>query len=322
MTSMADAAHRRWFRLTPGHLLVVLLAAEGMLWLSERFRWFPFNQHKGWTVLIAIASVGVFLVLMFLWFLAALVFRWRFQFSILSLLVLVVAVALPFAWLETEMKAAREQGKVAASIKKMQRPIYYDYDFNYDKRENPFLLRKFSEPKSPRRLGNALGGDFFATMTAVNLNWAAASNADVERLRGVTGLTSLQLAGGRYDDSALECLEGMKQLEELCIRSSYNITDAGLKHLEGLTQLKRLDLFWNCRIGDRGLEHLKGLSQLQKLDLGHVGVTDAGLEYLKGLSHLEWLNVEGTKVTDAGVTKLQKALPNCRIVHDDEEPHH
>ena len=57
-------------------------AGRGLLWLSERFHWFPFNAHKGWTVLIAVASLGVFLLLMLLWFLAALVLRLRFQFSI------------------------------------------------------------------------------------------------------------------------------------------------------------------------------------------------------------------------------------------------
>ena len=47
--------NRRWFRLTPDRLMVGLLALEGFLLLSEWFRWFPFNQHKGWTVLIAMA---------------------------------------------------------------------------------------------------------------------------------------------------------------------------------------------------------------------------------------------------------------------------
>ena len=86
----------RWFRLTPDRCVVALLALEGFLLLSAWFRWFSFNQHKGWTVLIAVGTVGVFFVLMFGWFVLALVFRLRFQFSILSLLVLVVAVALPF----------------------------------------------------------------------------------------------------------------------------------------------------------------------------------------------------------------------------------
>ena len=109
LKGMAAAPEKaRWYRLTPGRSLSLLLAVEGFLLLSEHFRWFGFNQHKGWTVLIAVASVGVFLLLMFFWFLAALVFRWRFQFSILSLLVLVVVVAMPFSWLATEMKAGEE----------------------------------------------------------------------------------------------------------------------------------------------------------------------------------------------------------------------
>ena len=42
---------------------------------------------------IAVASVAVALLVMLLWFITALLFRWRFQFSIRSLLVLTVAVA-------------------------------------------------------------------------------------------------------------------------------------------------------------------------------------------------------------------------------------
>ena len=86
-----------------------LLAVEGLLWLSERFQWFAFNSHKGWTVLIAAAVAGVTPLLALLWFIAALLFRWRFQFSIRSLLVLTVAVAIPCSWMAMEMKKAREQ---------------------------------------------------------------------------------------------------------------------------------------------------------------------------------------------------------------------
>ena len=64
---MTDAFKPRWFFPTPGRLLAVLLAVEALLWLSERFRWFAF-QHKSWTVLIAVGSVGAFLVLMLGWF--------------------------------------------------------------------------------------------------------------------------------------------------------------------------------------------------------------------------------------------------------------
>ena len=78
-----------WYRLTPDRLVIGLLAVECLLWLSERFQWFAFDQHKGWTVLIAVAVVGGAMLVMLGWFISSLLFRWRFQFSIRSLLVLV-----------------------------------------------------------------------------------------------------------------------------------------------------------------------------------------------------------------------------------------
>ena len=105
----------------------MLLAVEGFLWLSERFRWFAFSQHKGYAVLTAVASVGVFLVPMFLWFLLSLVFRWRFQFSGRSLAVLTLVVILPCSWLATAIKEASQQREAVASILKAGGRIAYDY---------------------------------------------------------------------------------------------------------------------------------------------------------------------------------------------------
>ena len=121
---MAAAPEKaRRYRVTPGRLLPLLLAVEGLLWLSEHFHW----MSKGWPVVTAIGTVAVFFVLMFLWFLAALVFRLRFQFSILSLLVLPVAVALPCGWLATEMKQARKQREAVEGIWKARGNIVYAY---------------------------------------------------------------------------------------------------------------------------------------------------------------------------------------------------
>ena len=119
---MADAfaPRRRWLLPTPDRAVLGMLAVEAFLLLSEWFQWFAFNHHKGYAVLIAVASVGVFFVLMFLWFLAALAFRWRFQFSILSLLVLTLVVAVPFSWLATEMKTARKQRE---AVERSWRPV-------------------------------------------------------------------------------------------------------------------------------------------------------------------------------------------------------
>ena len=52
---------RRWYRFTPDRFIVGLLAVEGFLLLSARFRWFAFNEKKGFTVLIALVAVCMFI---------------------------------------------------------------------------------------------------------------------------------------------------------------------------------------------------------------------------------------------------------------------
>ena len=92
--------------LTPDRVLVALLPIEGLLLLSERFRWFAFNEHKGWTVLIAMAVVCLAVVLLLLWFGVSLVLRRRFQFSLRSLMLFVVVVAVACSWFAVKMQQA------------------------------------------------------------------------------------------------------------------------------------------------------------------------------------------------------------------------
>jgi hypothetical protein len=76
-------------------------------------------------------------------------------------------------------------------------------------------------------------------------------------------------------------------------------------------------LYLRCpQVTDAGLANLKGLGELQTLDLTGTKVTDAGLVQLEGLGQLQYLYLHRsfTKVTAAGVAKLQRALPNCKII--------
>ena len=66
---------------------------------------------------------------------------------------------------------------------------------------------------------------------------------------------------------------------------------------------------------DAALERIKDLPQLRRLHLFSKGITDAGLQRLEALPQLETLSIEKTQVTEQGVKKIQKALPNCRIIH-------
>lgn len=92
-------------------------------------------------------------------------------------------------------------------------------------------------------------------------------------------------------------------------------TDATLRILGGLEMphLQQL-ILTGSDCTDRGMEHLKGLTSLQSLGLRGTQVTDAGLEHLAALTNLRRLNLEVTAVTDESVTRLQQALPNCKIL--------
>lgn len=161
----------RWYRLTSNRLVLVFLAVECLLWLSDRFRWLPW--HKGYAVLSGVASSGVGMLLIALWFALDLLFRGRFQFRIRALLVLVGAVAIPSTWLAVEMRAAERQ---KAAVERMDSGlVVYDYEWGVDGN----LFGDKWEP-GPSWLRPLLGIDFFANVETVLLP-SFASADDLQR---------------------------------------------------------------------------------------------------------------------------------------------
>jgi len=347
----APTPTRRSLAPTPAWLIYGLLVVEGLLWLSERYTWFGFNEKKGWTVLVGVAVVGVAMLLMLLWFIASLVFRWRFQFSLRSLLIMVVAVAVPCSWLAVEMREAKRHQEAAAAI--VATPggsVSYDYEFDSSGKRI-----SGATPKSPKSLRWLLGDDFFDRVVQVSVARDAAfeqaktladlrcvrvgcsgqvTDATLVHLQGIPQLRVLHFGANNVTDAGLASLSGLTHLERLEMRYM-RITDAGLKHLEGLPQLRALwlgtgikdaglerlkelsqleELSLSCtQVTDAGLENLGDLTQLRLLDLSWSKITDAGLVHLRGLTQLESLKLRATKVTDEGVKRLQQALPNCKI---------
>ena len=252
---MADAPNprRRWFHLTPDRCVVGLLAVEGLLWVWEWSQWSP----KGWPVLIALATIGAAMLLMLVWFAVALLFRGRFQFSIRALLLLTLAVALPFSWLATEMKQAREQQEAIAEI-----GTRGSFSYGMVIHATFDCIVTYATPSgresAPRWLRDLLGDDFFNSVVILDL--------------------SARYPSPPITDAGLEHVRGLTQLRELTLNRN-EITDAGLAHLEGLTQLQTLDLE-HTKITDAGLAHLEGLTKLQSLGLAQTRITDAGLTHL------------------------------------------
>ena len=85
-----------------------------------------------------------------------------------------------------------------------------------------------------------------------------------------------------------------------------------LTALAGMKNLKTLNAHRN-RISD--LSPLAGLTNLRYLGLAKNQITD--LSSLAGLKQLTYLTLRSNpKLTRAQIDQLQKALPNCEIIHD------
>jgi len=206
--------------------------------------------HKGYAVLTAVVAVGAVLLLMLLWLIVALIFRRRFQFSIRGLLILTVAVAVSCSWLAVEMKAARKQREIVATIEKCGGDIGYDYQFD----ASLSFLPKAHTP-GLRALRNVLGDDFFAHVANVYIG-IHATDAELTHL-----------------------VEDCPRLWALSLAPNDQITDAGIAHLKGLPQLQLL--FIDSRqITDAGLAHLAELTQIQYLSLKN-NPTDAAMKKLQ-----------------------------------------
>ena len=152
----------------------------------------------------------------------ALVFRLRFQFSIRSLLVMVVVVAIPCSWLAVELKKAGEQREALEAIGKLEGWVTYDYW-----RASGNTMRV--EPPTPAWLRSVLGDDFFRTIVFVK--YYPVTYADLEHLKRLRQLQTLDLYHTEVTDAALEHLKGLSQLRVLRLNGT-KVTDAGVKKLQ------------------------------------------------------------------------------------------
>jgi len=245
----------RWYRLTPDRFPFFLLAVEAILLASERLDSFSFNQHKGWTVLIAVATLAVAMLLTLFWFLLSLFFRWRFQFSVRALAVFVLVCAVVCSWLAVEMQQARRQREAVAAIEKAGASVGYDLLFDGHS--------WVGEPGPvPAWLVTLAGEDFFIDVGSVQFSYGDVTDDDLKQLEQFPRLRRLWLDGT-------------------------DVTDAGLEHLGGLSHLRQLGLS-ETAVTDAGMKHLIGLSDLQQLDLTRTKVTPEGARSLTQVYVITW----------------------------------
>ncbi len=324
MTDMTDATPKsRWYCPTPKWLVTLLLVTIGFLFLSERFQWFGFNHHKGWTVLIAVASAGVFLLLMLLWFVAALLFRVRFQFSLGLLLVLVVVVALPFSWLAVEIKKTREQQDAVAALLGAGFTVWYQED---QQEFMPFWLSPTRIPATPSEspwLLELLGKDFFHSVEQADCNHdikghlSTFTDSDFARivpyLSKLPAMKALSVSSSQMTDNGLSPLENLTNIKNLTFGpGGFSLGDEGLKHIAKIRQLETLNVRTST-VSDDGLSYLRGLPDLRCIFLYSRNVTRRSLPIFASLPKLEELYLYDSDLTDADVKDLMREKPSLKV---------
>jgi hypothetical protein len=111
----------------------------------------------------------------------------------------------------------------------------------------------------------------------------------------------ISVGGGAYRDATW-------------IEMAATTTDADLGDLCELRRLVGLSL-QDTKITDLGLRTVSELSGLRVLNLGETAITDQGLRHLESMSSLRALHlVHCANVTSVGVARLQKMLPDCKII--------
>ena len=131
----------------------------------------------------------------------------------------------------------------------------------------------------------------------------------------IAGLDSnpewLEIQNCVITDEQVNQFSKLKSLKRLEI-SGAPITGSCLKILEGFDKLENLNLSSNNYLSLDNLPSLPALTEFSLLD--SQSISDESIPKLGILKGLKKLNLFETKISSEGVAKLQKMLPECKIV--------
>ena len=152
--------------------------------------------------------------------------------------------------------------------------------------------------------------------------------SDVSPLKGCPRLKLLDLRWTRVEDvgalgdvkslrwvylrrtkvRSVEAMKGCPDLQELELEG---LEMDDFRELSDLVGLRRLNL-GATNVTNDDLEAVASVRELRELTLANTEVSD--LSALESCAQLKRLDVRRTSVSPASVTKLRKALPNCKVV--------
>lgn len=145
------------------------------------------------------------------------------------------------------------------------------------------------------------------------LDRTSVTDAGVSRFLEATHsrLYGISITDSSLTDRGLLPLSKCPQLLDLNIADTA-VGDEGLKAIADCRNVSSLWLT-NTRVTDAGIVTIKRLQRVMTLDLSGTRITDESVPILSEFRKLNFLGLRSTRMTAQGITKLQEALPQCRI---------
>lgn len=163
--------------------------------------------------------------------------------------------------------------------------------------------------------GPALADLFDGSPVKLFLGRTQVTSSEIAQLTGNRDIVLLDLHRTAIDDTAIETLCSLPNLELLSIAQT-RVTNAGvatfLSRGKCLNHLKALGLS-ECNISDEAIVAIDNCPDLDTLWLGDTQVSDVSISTISKLKHIKHLELNGTRITGRCFADLL-LLPELEIV--------
>jgi Leucine-rich repeat (LRR) protein len=156
--------------------------------------------------------------------------------------------------------------------------------------------------------GGSVETDSTSHVTAVNLGFKWVTDGDLEKVVTLKTLRKLDLSFSLITDAGMERLKPLTGITDLNLFAVEKITDTGLSYIRGWKKLERLNLHGTDVTDITMQQYVSEMPSLRSLDIGYTLVGNLGIEALASLPSIENLVIGGNKI-DGGALHVLELLP-------------
>jgi Leucine-rich repeat (LRR) protein len=157
-------------------------------------------------------------------------------------------------------------------------------------------------------LGGRVERDAKGEIVGINLRGTWVGDVELIDIAKLPNLQKLDLSHTRISDEGMRNLKPAKQIRDLSLLYSEQITDQGMTAIKEWKFLKRLQLR-GTRVSNGTLEIVSHMPELEALDIANTQITENGMEYLIALTGLKELSLGRGRLSEADLSFL-RMLPS------------